>query len=253
MSFTEIISWVLFAVAYLLSLQSLLQLVSGWVPHPRPYHISTRMHSAHTAHSREATLRVNLTHHGVKPWSRLPRHGTRSRTRVGTTAISTLHSHGRGARVALPIHALGVHTHRGVRSRTRTREGFCRRGLVWTMTLKREKTTTVVFSECDWAAALTYLTPQQWESWFIDWMHLFHEADWLGTWLMRSGMPRARSISSRAMTSVLLSRESSWSSRARSSLWPSVVDGGTRRSSRELLNGSLMYKKQTKRMLLTCV
>ena len=52
-------------------------------------------------------------------------------------------------------------------------------------------------------------------------------------------MPSARSISSRAMPSVLFSRESSWSSRALSSLWPSLVVGGTRRSSSVLPKGRL--------------
>lgn len=59
------------------------------------------------------------------------------------------------------------------------------------------------------------------------------------TWPTRSGIPSARSISSKPRLSVLLSRESSWSSRARSSLCPSVVDGGTSRSSRGLPNCKL--------------
>jgi len=64
-------------------------------------------------------------------------------------------------------------------------------------------------------------------------------------------MPRALSISARAMPSVLLSSESSWSSRARSSLWPSVVEGGTSSSSRGFLNGPLGRGRHTGEFNLT--
>lgn len=132
------------ASAHLLSLQSLLELQSErfGLRHPVPHHVCTRMHWAHTTHPREATLLVHLAHHGIKPRSWLPLHGTGSRTstRVGTGTISALHSHGRGARVALSVHRLGgFHSHRGVGTQTRTREGVWRRRLVWTMTLNREK------------------------------------------------------------------------------------------------------------------
>lgn len=59
------------------------------------------------------------------------------------------------------------------------------------------------------------------------------------TWPTISGMPRARSISCRAMTSAVLSRESSWSRSARSSLGPSLLARGPRSSSRGCPNCSL--------------
>lgn len=59
------------------------------------------------------------------------------------------------------------------------------------------------------------------------------------TWPTISGMPRARSISCRAITSAVLSRESSWSKRARSSLWPSLCTKGPSSSSRGCVNWSL--------------
>ncbi len=59
------------------------------------------------------------------------------------------------------------------------------------------------------------------------------------TWPTISGMPRARSISCRAMTSAVLSRESSWSRSARSSLGPSLLARGPSSSSRGCPNWSL--------------
>lgn len=59
------------------------------------------------------------------------------------------------------------------------------------------------------------------------------------TWPTISGMPRARSISCRAMTSAVLSRESSWSRSARSSLGPSLLVRGPSSSSSGCTNWSL--------------
>lgn len=59
------------------------------------------------------------------------------------------------------------------------------------------------------------------------------------TWPTISGMPRARSISCKAMTSAVLSRESSWSRSARSSLGPSLLARGPSSSSRGCPNWSL--------------
>lgn len=61
-----------------------------------------------------------------------------------------------------------------------------------------------------------------------------------------SGMPRARSISCRAMTSAVLSRESSWSRSARSSLGPSLLARGPRSSSRGCPNCSLTQQMTQK-------
>ena len=59
------------------------------------------------------------------------------------------------------------------------------------------------------------------------------------TWFTSSGIPKALSISSRPVASVLLRSVCSWSSRALSSLWPSALEGGPSRSSREFLRRGL--------------
>lgn len=59
------------------------------------------------------------------------------------------------------------------------------------------------------------------------------------TWFTSSGMPRALSISSKPVASVLLKRVCSWSSNALSSFCPSILEGGPRRSSREFLRSGL--------------
>lgn len=62
------------------------------------------------------------------------------------------------------------------------------------------------------------------------------------TWPTISGIPRARSISCRAMTSAVLSRESSWSRSALSSLWPSLWVRGPSNSSKGFPNWSLQQE-----------
>lgn len=73
------------------------------------------------------------------------------------------------------------------------------------------------------------------------WVYVIHNVYWSVscTWPTISGMPKARSISCRAMTSAVLSRESSWSRSARSSLWPSLLARGPSNSSRGFPNWSL--------------
>lgn len=63
------------------------------------------------------------------------------------------------------------------------------------------------------------------------------------TWPTISGIPRALSISCRVITSALLSRESSWSRRARSSPGPSLLGRGPRSSSSGCGNCSLIQTK----------
>lgn len=62
------------------------------------------------------------------------------------------------------------------------------------------------------------------------------------TWPTISGIPKARSISCRAPTSAVLSRESSWSNNALSSLWPSLLVRGPNNSSKGFPNWSLPRK-----------
>ena len=72
----------------------------------------------------------------------------------------------------------------------------------------------------------------------------------LPTWFTSSGMPRALSISSRPVASVLLKSVCNWSNSALSSLWPSRLEGGPRRSSREFLRIGLKRDMESTSMVL---
>ena len=77
-------------------------------------------------------------------------------------------------------------------------------------------------------------------------LSLFHTSmALLPTWFTSSGMPRALSISSKPVASVLLKSVCSWSNNALSSLWPSRLEGGPRRSSREFLRSGLKRNVQS--------
>lgn len=108
------------AGAYLLALQSLLQLQSHWLggADHAGAHVGAGVHARHG----EVALWAHLVHHGVEA-TRLARHGV--------VVVALLHGHAWGAGVALAVHGLLVHHHGGILPRER----LC--GLLPTLTLER--------------------------------------------------------------------------------------------------------------------
>lgn len=86
------------------------------------YHVTTwgTTHAPHGAHPREAALLAHLVHHGVEATASLAGHRTpRTTGTASTRPVATLHgAHASGGPwVALAVHGLGLHPHRGLWAR----------------------------------------------------------------------------------------------------------------------------------------